>query len=120
MLKYVNHVRYTYSGDWYPFIQLADILPSKTVPKVGRGSQKRKRHNVTFEEVEEDKPRRHLSAHSKSSLNDTIIEEIPSSESATSTAAAQPATAAASGTSKKNKVRIYIIDLETLLIQYCL
>jgi hypothetical protein len=85
------------------FIQLADILPSKTVPKIGRGSQKRKRHSVTVEEVEDENSPRRLSAHSTSPLNnDTIIEEIPSSESAT---------AGASKNLKKNKVRIYIIDL---------
>ena len=85
------------------FIQLADILPSKTVPKIGCGSQKHKRHSVTVEEVEDENSPCHLSAHSTSPLNNnTIIKEIPSYETATS--------AGASKNLKKNKVRIYIID----------
>jgi hypothetical protein len=90
------HSYYIYSGQLIPsFVQLADILPSKTVPTTGRGSQKRKRHSlcsVTAEEVEDGNSGRHLSVPSKSRPNDTIIEEIPSnpsSESATPTGASK-------------------------------
>jgi hypothetical protein len=110
MLRYVNYTYITLvEGLILSFIQLADILPSKTVPKVGRGSLKRKRHSVTVEEVEDEDSSRHLSARSKSpSNNNTIIEEIPPSESAAPTGASK----------KKKTVRNYIIDFRTLLMQY--
>jgi hypothetical protein len=65
---------------------------------------------VTVEEVEgENRPRR-LSAHLESSSSNTIIEEIPHSESATPTGASK----------EKKKVRNYIDLKKTILMQYCL
>jgi hypothetical protein len=63
------------------FVQLADVLPTKSVPQTGRQSKKRKldkRRTVVMEEVEDrDSPQR-LSARSQSPLDpSTILEEAP-------------------------------------------
>lgn len=66
------------------FIQLADVLPTKSVPQTGRQSSKKRKRRVTrtravvMEEVEDQDSPQRLSARSQSPLDpSTILEEAP-------------------------------------------
>lgn len=54
--------------------EIADILPSKTIPTTGRGAGKRKKNKVTVEEVEDVESAQNLRARSPVATGSSIIE----------------------------------------------